>query len=291
MKTRLQAHPIADLWGDITQAQIDTMAESISRNGQLVPIKQTPDGQVIDGRTRWLACEKLGIEPRVEVVEDMDPETLLDFANSLNEIRRDNATTGQKAARAAMFATRYGNANGGDRKGKTRVANATLIDRDEIGGKFGVNKADISRARQLLENAPDLFKQVQSGVALREVYDEYRRRVKVEEERQQKVEMVESVPDIAKKWHADAITFEQAVTLAKEAKAEEIRRQEEEERARQQGNREIQEFALIAKRVVAFGDFDKWFDAYDPSVNHCGGKPLPTDELVSLFATLKKMMP
>ena len=43
--------------------------ESINHAGQLKPILITPRGQIIDGVHRFIACNYLGIEPRIKIYE------------------------------------------------------------------------------------------------------------------------------------------------------------------------------------------------------------------------------
>ena len=43
--------------------------ESIKQDGQIEPIKVTPQGEILDGRRRLEVCEFLGIEPKKIVVD------------------------------------------------------------------------------------------------------------------------------------------------------------------------------------------------------------------------------
>lgn len=80
-------HPLANAWPLMTEAEIIGLAEDIRANGQEVPIYQTKDGLVLDGRNRLLACERIGVDPFVEIWEG-DPETYEALIISLNAQRR-----------------------------------------------------------------------------------------------------------------------------------------------------------------------------------------------------------
>jgi len=57
------------------------------------PITLTPDGLILDGRNRYAACQRVGVEPRFVVTDD-DPGTVV---RSRNGTRR-HMTTGQLVA-------------------------------------------------------------------------------------------------------------------------------------------------------------------------------------------------
>ena len=62
-------HPLAFLSPDRTPEEQALLVESISQLGQVVPITRWR-GQIVDGRHRLYACQKLGIEPRFEHLPD-----------------------------------------------------------------------------------------------------------------------------------------------------------------------------------------------------------------------------
>ena len=100
----MKVHPAADIF-PIDEADLAALVDDIAEHGQRETIKvaANADGEliVVDGRTRLAACEKLGIEPRIETL----PEgTDLDaYVVSVNLTRR-NMTAGQ---RAMVLATIY----------------------------------------------------------------------------------------------------------------------------------------------------------------------------------------
>jgi hypothetical protein len=59
----LPFHPLADKFPLVEGEDFDAIVADIKQNGQRVPI-HVYEGQIIDGRTRALACQKLGIAPK-----------------------------------------------------------------------------------------------------------------------------------------------------------------------------------------------------------------------------------
>jgi len=82
----LKAHPAADLFPMLDQKRLQELAEDISQAGQREAIRLF-DGMILDGRNRYAACKKMGIEPRFEQVDpSIDPFA---YVWSLNGERRD----------------------------------------------------------------------------------------------------------------------------------------------------------------------------------------------------------
>jgi len=66
-------HPAADAFRLLDDGEQKALVESIRTLGQLEPIQLSGDGQLLDGRSRLLACAEIGIEPETEIVETDDP--------------------------------------------------------------------------------------------------------------------------------------------------------------------------------------------------------------------------
>ena len=67
-----QKYPIsylAHLFPDMTDAQFERLVKSIQANGLRVPITVWR-GEIIDGRHRYAACLRAGVEPRFEYLDD-----------------------------------------------------------------------------------------------------------------------------------------------------------------------------------------------------------------------------
>ena len=82
----LKFHPAANEFPLLDEGRIDELARDIETNGQHEPIRLC-EGRIVDGRNRYLACLKAGVEPRFEALpEGADPFA---YVWSFNGERRD----------------------------------------------------------------------------------------------------------------------------------------------------------------------------------------------------------
>lgn len=135
-----------------------------------MPVALTPDGQLLDGRHRWRACQELGIEPKTEIITT-NPWA---YVVSMN-LHRRHLSVSQLSMVGAKLALRK---EGGSTKIKVNVpagAVRTILDelvtpdvvetlppvppvadvpptRDEVAGLLGVSPRNVSRARRLYEH-------------------------------------------------------------------------------------------------------------------------------------------
>ncbi len=107
MTEELKAHPLADLFPLPEAARRAELGESIRTRGQRKVIVLL-EGMILDGRTRYAECMRLGIAPKCRlydpraVAEGGDGPSPLDFVEDENLHRRD-LTPSQRAAIAAEF--------------------------------------------------------------------------------------------------------------------------------------------------------------------------------------------
>jgi ParB-like chromosome segregation protein Spo0J len=79
-------HPACSAFPQMDNRELSDLIEDIRKNGQIDPIVMTIDGEILDGRNRYLACRYLKIEPRIVQFDDNgDP---VKFAMSRNIVRR-----------------------------------------------------------------------------------------------------------------------------------------------------------------------------------------------------------
>lgn len=97
----MKAHPIAELFPLMPQAELEELADDIGANGQIAPIVVYA-GQIIDGRNRWRACELAGVDPEVEEYNGLagDIPAYIVSAN----IKRRHLDESQRAMIAAKIA-------------------------------------------------------------------------------------------------------------------------------------------------------------------------------------------
>jgi hypothetical protein len=162
----IETHPIADIWPLMTDSEIDRLAEDIAAHGQVMPIILV-EGRILDGRNRWLACERIGVEPWTQEIETDNPDAL---AWSLNEHRRHASESVR-----IMAAGRRANLKLGDNQhspiGGTSQA--------EAAEQFGVSKRAVERATVVIHhNDPALIAAVESGDLAVSLAAKFVRRVK-----------------------------------------------------------------------------------------------------------------
>src|SRR5215213_2603856 len=95
-------HEAANLFPMMDEAALTELAADIKANGLRDPIWRHTDGRIIDGRNRWLACQRVGVECR-DRTYDRGDETIIPFVVSHN-LHRRHLTTAQRAAVAADIA-------------------------------------------------------------------------------------------------------------------------------------------------------------------------------------------
>jgi ParB-like chromosome segregation protein Spo0J len=80
-----RVHPAANLFPLLGETELAELAEDIAANGLKNAVVRDCEGRILDGRNRYAACIKAGVEPRFETYEGDDP---VDFVVSLNVKRR-----------------------------------------------------------------------------------------------------------------------------------------------------------------------------------------------------------
>jgi N6-adenosine-specific RNA methylase IME4 len=131
-------------------SEFDELVADIERNGLREPV-WLHDGQVIDGRNRWRACQQLGVEAKTRVYTGDDP---LAFVISLN-LHRRHLNESQRAMAAAKLATLP--------KGANQHSEGLPIGR--CSALLNVGERTVARAREVLDHgAPELTAAVDAGV-------------------------------------------------------------------------------------------------------------------------------
>ena len=91
-------HPAANVFPLLPPGELHELSVDISRRGLINPIVMLPDGRLLDGRNRLLACRDAGVEPTYTTFTGDDPVA---FVVSVN-LRHRHLDTGQRA----MLATK-----------------------------------------------------------------------------------------------------------------------------------------------------------------------------------------
>ena len=180
---RLPAHPAADVF---PAGDANALAADIRERGQRVPVVLTADGEtVLDGRTRLLACERVGWEPVVEYAPDgSDPVRL---AVSLNLARRHLDESQRMKVGARLANLRRGGDAG--KPSDTNAQNCALVSQADAAEIVNVSRRGIQMAAAI-EDDPVLDEATDDGTLT--VGDAYAIRSEPEGRKQAAVEAVKA---------------------------------------------------------------------------------------------------
>lgn len=173
----IEFHEAASIF-PLDEEHLDELAADIKETGLQVSI-ETLGGKIIDGRRRYMACEKAGVQPRYREVKVVDPVA---YVVSLN-LHRRHLTPSQLsmvAARATVLRDKLSaeakqrmSNGGGDKKSRTaKSGKENLPDpiadagqsRDQTGKLFGVSGKTVDHATRVLKTAvPEVIKAVDDG--------------------------------------------------------------------------------------------------------------------------------
>ena len=157
LMTKFKLHPATDLFPEMDEAAFEALVADIAHNGQQEPIVRQ-EGQVIDGRHRLRACERLGIEPQVREVQidEGDPTALI---ISLN-LHRRHLTGSQRA----MVAARLANMRQGRRTDLELPANLPEVSQEGAAQALSVSERLLRHAKTVqAEGVPELVTAVDRG--------------------------------------------------------------------------------------------------------------------------------
>lgn len=152
-------HPLADIFPIADEAHLQALAKDISACGLLDEIV-LHDGKILDGRCRYLACERASVTPRFRQYDGNDP---LGFVISRN-VHRRHLSKNQRVLAAARAATLPVGSNQST-PGGLPIGRAAKI--------FEVSERNIARAKAiLLQGTTQLVEAVETGkVALSRAAD------------------------------------------------------------------------------------------------------------------------
>ncbi len=92
-------HPAATIFPMLPETQLREMAEDIRTTRQRDPIILWR-GQLLDGRNRWMACDRAGVEPKVERRDDITDPVAFVLSVNLHRRHLDESQRAMAAARA-----------------------------------------------------------------------------------------------------------------------------------------------------------------------------------------------
>jgi hypothetical protein len=152
-------HPLACIFPMMPEADLAGLAEDIQIHGQRAPITLL-DSQILDGRNRYRACMRAGVEPITREFRGDDP---LRFVLSAN-LHRRHLSESQRAMVAAKIANlpRGKHANDDPPFGGSCNGRASRLSARQAAATLNVGVRSVERARVVLKD-PKLAKAVEAG--------------------------------------------------------------------------------------------------------------------------------
>jgi len=153
-------HPLADLFPLMQGREFDELVADIRAHGLREPITVL-DGQILDGRNRWRACEASGVHPTLVEYDGDDP---LAWVISLN-LHRRHLDESQRAMVAAKIANLHrGDFCGNQHKSGVSKFRDTSTTVDEAASMLNVSPASVASAKAVLKNGvPAVVEMVERG--------------------------------------------------------------------------------------------------------------------------------
>ena len=174
----LTTHPVANLFPDMSEADFAALVEDIRQHGVRLPVLVYA-GQILDGRHRYRACQKLGIPCPTITWNGRDPWL---EAQSRNLVRRhlsreqvcairklateqfpELAASVEDAKARARQRKAQAKGQPRGRKALSRSQDSHRESADEIGALMGVSGTTVKRVDRLAREAPQLLSRVAAG--------------------------------------------------------------------------------------------------------------------------------
>ncbi len=148
-------HPLANIFPLMAADEYVALKSDIRQYGLREAI-WILDGQILDGRNRFKACQEVGITPILKEYEGEDPAA---FVVSLN-LKRRHLSESQRA----MVAAKLEGLSHGQRADLAKDANLHLLKRAEAASLLNVSPRSVATAKKVEEQAePELVEAVASG--------------------------------------------------------------------------------------------------------------------------------
>lgn len=258
MKKNIKTHPVADLY-PLNQENVDAIAADIKANGQKLPILTLQDGRIVDGRNRYMACQKLGITPKTECIENGKPLSdgeLYVVAMTYNEKRRQLSKMQAACVAALAWKMLHPEESRGRPKlgeNKTPKSGFYQFAKDN----HGVGKDYATQALAVANwNTERLGQAKDDPRGLADAYEEYQEAGKAEKLKVRREKILGEHEDLLDRYQSGQLTVDEALTLAAERNAE---REEDERTERSQAER-------AARAVTDFITLENTPDALDAAI-------------------------
>jgi N6-adenosine-specific RNA methylase IME4 len=162
-------HEIANIFPLIHGKEFVELKADIKSNGVHEPITLY-EGQILDGRNRFIACQETGVQPNYVDYTGSDP---VGYVISLNLLRRQ-LDSDQKAA-AALKALPFYEAEAKKRQVRTQenrdLVNQQIDEQEkpnkqatqQVAEKFGTNRQYVSDMKKIQKEDPNTFEEIANG--------------------------------------------------------------------------------------------------------------------------------
>jgi hypothetical protein len=229
MTAKLKPHPYAATYPPMHPEEFEALVEDIKVRGLKRDILLF-EGMILDGRNRYEACLKAGVEPHFVEYEGEDA---LAEVNSLNQYRQ--MTPGQRALVAARQWMIGDTHQMGRRNGTDSLNSAGQRD---LAKRFRCSPGSIRQARDLIEKAEDLEAKVDGGMVLAEAYHEWQEREKAKEQRNQDMACL---GEYRERVEAGRMKFEEAMRRVDEERRKALEKRKNDEDSRRQWLHDFEE--------------------------------------------------
>lgn len=197
MMQPLGYHPLANLFPLIEGADFDRFVEGFRADGTLHDKIVLLDGQILDGRNRYRACQATGITPHFEQYNEKIHGDALKYVVSKN-LHRRHLTDDQRRMLAAKLVTMQRGRPSDDEPNNFAERE---IKREEAAEIAKVDLAGVDRARSVVAHgAEELQKAVEEGRVTVNAAAEIVKALPVEEQRKLLAEVAEA-PDTKKAFN------------------------------------------------------------------------------------------
>lgn len=156
-----------ELFPMLEDEEYQALKRDIAENGQREPIRVC-EGEILDGRNRFKACEELGIEPKIQNVTREEVGDPIAYAMSLNFHRR-HLKPHQKGAALASYMDAVGarKSKGGRPKKNPESLSEFPATLPQVAAKLGVDERTARNHLRAAEDyqaaAPELRVKVDAG--------------------------------------------------------------------------------------------------------------------------------
>ncbi len=195
----MEFHKISEIFPLMEGAEFESLVEDIKEQGLLEPICLY-ESKILDGRNRYRACEKAGVEPRfTEWVEGKPVE----FVISKN-LKRRHLNESQRAVIASSLA----NMPQGGRTDLPPIGGR--LSQTEVAKLLNISERTVQRVKAVERDAPELLSQIKSGKI---TVNEAEKKIKTKKRAQERSELAMSGEDVkpSSRWniyHDDMETIE-----------------------------------------------------------------------------------